>query len=99
MQERIVNIAVYGAIGCFAVYFILTMAPVILAWFKYKPPSTPSARGKAGGGVTINLPDIVKAFATLVDSLVKAGPALTALIGSMVFLVIAGFAAGLFNSG
>ncbi len=39
--------------------------------------------------------EFAKAMATLVDSLAKAGPALTSLIGSIFFLVIAAVSAGI----
>ena len=39
--------------------------------------------------------DLLKALASLTDSLVKAGPALWSLIGSILFLLVASIAAGL----
>lgn len=39
--------------------------------------------------------ELIKALATLSDSLVKAGPALWSLLGSILFLLIAAIAAGL----
>lgn len=45
-----------------------------------------------------DIAELVKALASLADSLVKAGPALWSLIGSALFLFIASLAAGVFSS-
>jgi HAMP domain-containing protein len=97
MQKLIVDVAIAGAIVCLVVYVVLTLAPVILAWAKYKAPAKAGAGRRTIAAVPLTgISDLVKAFATLVDSLVKASPALTSLIGSMLFLLIAAAAAGLF---
>lgn len=43
--------------------------------------------------------ELAKALAALVDSLVKAGPALWSMIGSLLFLLVACTAAGVFKDG
>ena len=96
MQKLIVDVAIAGAIACLVVYLVLTLAPAILAWMKYKSTHKPAGKATLAAGTLTGISDLVKAFATLVDSLVKAGPALTALIGSLLFLLIAAAAAGLF---
>lgn len=98
-QKLIVDAALVFASMCFLVYVVLSLAPVILAWKEHKRARKSSRGADAlAAPVPIDFAGLVKAFATLVDSLVKAGPALWALIGSMLFLLIAGFAAGVFRT-
>jgi hypothetical protein len=98
-QKLIVDVALVFASLCFLVYVVLTLAPVLLAWIEHRRDRKPAAgRETVAAPIPIDFSGLVKAFATLVDSLVKAGPALWALIGSMLFLLIAGFAAGLFTT-
>jgi len=97
MQKLIVDVAIAGAIACLVVYVVLTLAPVILAWVKYKSTHKPAGKRTLTAGAMTGIADVVKAFASLVENLAKAGPAMTALIGSMLFLLIATAAAGLFK--
>ena len=98
MQNIIAWVAIGCAILCIVVYAILTLSPVVLAWKKYKAPAKPPAGRPTLGPVQISFPDLVKAFASLVDALAKAGPGLWSLIGSMLFLLIASLAAGVFSA-
>ena len=97
MKDTISWVAIVFASLCFLLYFVLTLAPLFLARKQYKADREAAGRENLAPPVPIDFSGLVKAFATLVDSLVKAGPALWALIGSMIFLLIAGFAAGLFT--
>jgi len=97
MQKQIVDAAILFASLCFGLYVILTLAPL----FARKPDQ--AARKRASGKETIApvpatvLPDLVNAFAGLVEALAKAGPALWALIGSLLFFLIGALAAGVFS--
>lgn len=78
---------------CFALFLWLSVAA------QTARPSEPARQmaEKAHGLVPANvgeLTDLVKALSTLSESLSKAGPALTVLIGSILFLAIAAFASG-----
>ena len=57
------------------------------------PPPTARLDGMSAK----DLAELVKAIATLVEGLVKAGPALWSLIGSLLFLLIACAAAGVLH--
>jgi hypothetical protein len=105
MQHTLFWAAIGGAGLCFVIYCVLTLAPVFLARKEHREILAKAAADRAAAGerslVAVSPKDIgelVKAFASLVDSMVKAGPALWALIGSMLFLMIAAFAAGMFTS-
>jgi hypothetical protein len=98
MQKHFVDFAMVFASLCFFLYFVLTVAPLFLARKQYKEDRAAAAtRDNLAVPAPIDISGLVKAFAALVEGLVKAGPALWALIGSMLFLLIAGFAAGLFT--
>jgi hypothetical protein len=100
MQEIIATVAVICGGVCFLVYLALT-----LNWIK------PAAQRKVEEGFdqalnakraitgmsAKDLAELVKALASLTDSLVKAGPALWSLIGSALFLLIATAAVGVFS--
>ena len=99
MQKQIVDVALLFAKLCFAVYLILSVAPLVIARQQYKDDQKErAAHPELAGLAAVDFPEIVKALASLVEGLVKAGPALWALIGSMFFLLVAGFAAGLFTT-
>ena len=98
MQKQIVDAALIFAKLCFAVYLILSVTPLVLAAQKYEEQKAKDDGNRRLVPVPFNVVDTVKAFAALAEGLVKAGPALWALIGSMFFLVLAGFAAGLFTT-
>lgn len=98
MQRCIFGVAIIGATSCLVVYVALSLTPIILAFRKARAEAK-HADNKAGANETLIDPvPFVDAIAKLVDSLAKAGPVLQALIGSMLFLLIAAFAAGLFGS-
>ena len=100
MQKQIVDAALIFAKLCFAVYLILSVAPLVIARQQYEKDKKDREAAHPGlaGPAAVDFPELVKALAGLVEGLVKAGPALWALIGSMFFLVLAGFAAGLFTT-
>jgi hypothetical protein len=102
MKDTIAYVAVGCAIVCLGVYLALTLK--IISDPREKTDKTIhelAARTKALAGPPSakDVAELVKALASLVDSLVKAGPALWSLIGSLLFLLIAALAAGVFSSG
>ena len=100
MLDLISRVSIGCALACFIIYIVLALKLV------------PDPREKLDETVeqlpghvqSLRMADpkefaeLVKALASLVDSLVKAGPALWSLIGSMLFLLIAALAAGAFTS-
>ena len=98
MQTWIVGVAIAGAIACLLIYIGLSLTAIVLAFRKAR-----AEEQQADGGTSKNkkvaLVDpavLIEAIGKLVEALAKAGPVLWALIGSMLFLLIAAFAAGLF---
>jgi uncharacterized membrane protein len=98
VKDLIPGAALLFAVLCFALYVVLTLAPLRLARKEYSERQAKSAANKELAPPGIGFADLVTAFAALVEGLAKAGPALWALIGSMLFLLIAGFAAGVFTT-
>ena len=99
VKELIPWAALLFAVACFVLYAVLSLAPLRLAQKQFKEDRAAGAANRelvAPPG--IGFADLVTAFAALVEGLAKAGPALWALIGSMLFLLIAGFAAGVFTT-
>ncbi|HEY4070929.1 MAG TPA: hypothetical protein VGM04_05160 [Sphingomicrobium sp.] len=96
MQNVICWVAIFGAVGCFIVYVSVTLKLIPDAsekankTVKEMAPSTARFEGISAK----DFAELVKAIATLVEGLVKAGPALWSLIGSLLFLLIACAAAG-----
>jgi len=98
MQKWIVGVAIAGAICCLLIYVGLSLTAIILAFRKAR-----AEEEQAGGGTAkdnkaalVDPAAVIEAIGKLVEALAKAGPVLWALIGSMLFLLIAAFAAGLF---
>jgi hypothetical protein len=98
MQTAIVVAAIIGALVSLAIYIGLSVTFVILALRKSRVEDQPAGDGaaKVKPIAFVNPAEFVEAIGKLVEALAKAGPALWALIGSMLFLLIAAFAAGLF---
>jgi flagellar basal body-associated protein FliL len=102
MRTIIAFISIIFAALAFLIYFAMSMN-----WLK------PAAREKAEKGLdeavnhtksivpvsATELATLVKALATLGESLAKAGPALWSLIGSTLFLLIAAISAGALQGG
>jgi hypothetical protein len=100
LQATIVITALVCAVLCFAIYFFVS-----IEWLK------PAAKSKAEQGAdhaftavksftpasAADLAEVLKGAASLVDSLAKVGPALWALIGSILLLVVAATAAQLLS--
>lgn len=97
VKDLIPGAALIFAVLCFLLYLVLTLAPLRMARKEYKERAAASAKRELVAP-PIGFADLVTAFAALVEGLAKAGPALWALIGSMLFLLIAGFAAGVFTT-
>ena len=91
--------ALLFAVVTFVLYIVLSLAPLWLARKEYKEKQAKAgAKKEIAAPPAIGFADLVTALAALVEGLAKAGPALWALIGSMLFLLIAGFAAGVFTT-
>ena len=98
MQTWIVGVAIAGAIACLLIYIGLSLTAIVLAFRKARA-EVDQADGGTAKSKKAGLVDpavLIEAIGKLVDALAKAGPVLWALIGSMLFLLIAAFAAGLF---
>ena len=93
------GVAIAGAVISFIIYWRRTVTPP--AHEELKQAIKESAAGvKTVAPVTPDqIANLLKALASLTDSLVKAGPALWSLIGSILFLLIAAIAAGLIGGG
>jgi len=95
MQKWTFIVAIAGAISCLGIYIGLSLTAIILAFRKARAEDQQAGDGKKN--ISLADPaDFVVAIGKLVEALAKAGPVLWALIGSMLFLLIAAFAAGLF---
>ena len=89
------------ALAFAAINFLVYLA-YSLNWLKASPqkPETgiQAAITRAGDAATTATPaeatEMIKALATLTDSLLKSGPALWSMIGAVLFLLIACLAAG-----
>lgn len=100
LQDIRVTIAVTAVVLC-VLSFVIHLAGSVVAISKQAAKDNPRA---LMGGVNIDaapvpMPDateFLKAVAALVDSLAKAGPALWSMIGSLLFLLIACLAVGIF---
>ena len=92
MKERIAEWALWFSIGSFVLYLVTAAAQVIVQF-------------KASDGaerVADAVPNVTTFFAAirdLVEALSKASPALLALIASIAYLAMAGFAIGVFGTG
>jgi hypothetical protein len=100
MQTVISVVALGCAILSFVVFLVVTLRQIPDARSK----ADQAVRALAGSGQSFtgvsakDVAELVKALASLADSLVKAGPALWSLMGSLLFLLIAALAAGLIVS-
>ena len=96
MEHEIAVVAIRFSIVSFILYVILVLAPLL----PRKPAQTARKRGQAkagfAAGTISEVSGLVSAVATLTEALAKAGPALWSLIGSLLFLLIAAMAAGVF---
>ena len=95
MQNEIAVVAIRFAVVCFALYVILTLAPLFQ---KKEESDDKGGRGheNIAAGTIPAVSELVNALAALAEALAKAGPALWSLIGSILFLLIAAMAAGVF---
>ncbi len=99
MQTAIVVAAIVGATVCLGIYVLLTFKVIKDRRDKVDPTvaELPAKTKELGPPSVKDLAELVKQLAALVDGLVKAGPALWALIGSLLFLLIGAVAAGVFS--
>jgi hypothetical protein len=96
MQNEIAVLSMRFATVCFILYVILVLAPLLA---KKSEKTTPRRKQPGEGfaaGTISEVSGLMSAVATLTEALAKAGPALWSLIGSLLFLLIAGMAAGVF---
>lgn len=89
-------VAIICAAICVGLYVYLTVKVIPAASKETSKAIRDIAPSTRSEGVSAqDFAELIKAIASLVEQLVKAGPALWALVGSMVFLLIAALAAGL----
>ena len=97
MADIVTGIAIAAALGCLAIYF--TEA---LAMRKARQSATltdPQAAVPGAKAATLtDYTKLIEAIAKLSDSLAKTGPALTSLIGAILFLSIAAVSSGALQS-
>src|SRR5438105_4898865 len=86
-------IAVVLAALSFLVFVRLSIIEVLLK-FEKQSVVPPAAKALAEGAPAIDPSKILEAAAKLAEAMAKAGPALSALIASIVFLSIAAVSAG-----
>jgi len=96
MRDNIAWVAIGGAIVCLVVYFALAMSALVAAFMDAGKIAKRSSSSASGNERKTFWPEIIKELPPLIDSLAKAGPAFWSLIGSMLFLLIAALAAGVF---
>ena len=102
IQTAIQVAALGGAIGCFIVFWVVSLKQIAAAQKTTTEAADRINRGEMDSmdPVTIaQVGEILKAIASLAESLAKAGPALWSLIGSLLFLLIAAMSAGLIVGG
>jgi len=99
MQKWIVGVAIAGAIACLLIYIAMSVTAIVLSLRAGRAEQDGDGTKKGGNKTFTDPAALVEAIGKLVEALAKAGPVLWALIGSMLFLLIAGFAAGLFKIG
>ncbi len=97
LLEKVQVLIAIVAVGCgvlsFGVYFVLSLRPPAQA--AAKNAGEAAAMLQARAAVTpAEVTDMVKALASLSESLAKAGPALWSMIGAALFLLIAAVSAG-----
>lgn len=88
-----------AALGCGVLSFLMFLFGGFQALGAVaKAPSTQMQAQVLESGVSIgNVTDLVKALTSLTDGLAKAGPALWALIASVLYLSVAAVAAGILH--
>lgn len=101
MQTVIPLVAIVCAIACVIAFLVMTL--------KLMPAARQRAEATAKRLTESNkdlknasaqqLTDILKATASLTDSMVKTAPAFWSLVGAVAFLLIAGLASGAIGSG
>lgn len=97
MRDAISVVAIIGALTCLFAFLYLALSKIPAATTKADQKINRFTQGKAFAEVEAkDLAEIVKALAAFAEALVKAGPAFWALMGSLLFLVIACTAAGVF---
>lgn len=90
MQQSVGNLAYYFSIFSFLLYVVQSLGDLL---FRFKQEKkSPTLTGSPVGG-SMSVPDILNAFAKLVDSLSKSSPSLLSLLASVVFLALALFSA------
>lgn len=94
MDKEIAALAMRFATVCFVLYVILVLVPI---FSKPKDAAGSDDEGTKRGLSGAEVSAMVNAVATLAEALAKAGPALWSLIGSILFLLIAGMASGIFG--
>ena len=97
MPNEIADVAIRFAVVCFILYVILILAPLLPKKPAQAARKEPAAKRGFAATSAAEVTGLVSAVATLTEALAKAGPALWSLVGSLLFLLIAGMAGGVFR--
>jgi len=99
MQVAVGVVAIGCALLSFLVYLVLSLRrPAAEAAAKSAHDTADLVRARAAAVTPAEVTELVKALASLGESLAKAGPALWSMIGSVLFLLIAAIAAGVLQA-
>jgi hypothetical protein len=96
VQEWVAYAALAAGVICFLIYLAEALAALLVKPSAVNAAKDVSAQAKTMG-VPLTVDDFTKlldAMSKLTDSLAKAGPALTSLIGAILFFAIAAVASG-----
>ena len=98
LRTMIGIIAIIGALACFLAFWRITF--IVAPQARKTASETLTGLNLTAQTVspvsTRDIAELLKALASLADSLAKAGPALWSLIASVLYLLIAALAAGVF---
>ena len=98
MQDAISVVAIICSMVCLGTFLALALKKVPDAAERADQRVQQLAQAKQFAEVDPkDLAEIIKGLASLAEALVKAGPAFWSLMGSLLFLVIAAAAAGVFS--
>jgi hypothetical protein len=92
--SSVADTAVWLSKVSFGAFVVLAIIDVILKIMKHDVVPKAVAMAATAEGPQIDPSKILEAAAKLAEAMAKAGPALSALIASLVFLAIAGLCAG-----
>ena len=96
------NVVTWGSLICgglcFLLYLLLSLAPVFSKSAPAKTVNSRAAGFLANPAASVeDVTKLIEALSKLTDSLAKAGPALTSLVGALLFFLIAALNSGAFR--